>query len=649
MKATLYAIKSGGEWSWRATPDFRIDLAYWLRQYDGRTDIVSLEPALSWGQAVWIRDDFNKRSLQLHQHMHVRRELTKRLQESGIDSNRIHNVTFKEWSRSVDKGKGTQAVLGDIAEIDRMLLSKVVKLLQGRSLLPEELVSLLSAHGLGHIEERWLSYVQLASLEGRLTLTNGICRKESGWLWRRVRTFACRRCGSGEKRMFWSKCLFCGTDCPYCEECLTMGRSRYCSLVINGEAGCGDGKRANIERVEMEHASGAGEGGLEKHLQPWGLSPAQTEASAKALLFLRETTAGAGGGSRPALANTTAGEAADNRPSFLIWAVTGAGKTEMIYPLVSHELAAGRSVLIATPRRDVVLELMPRIAKAFPGEKIVTLYGGSTQRWEQGGITLSTTHQLLRFWRRFDLVVIDELDAFPFHGNPVLEYAAIKACKTEGRYILLSATPPLPLQNAAASGKLPHVKVPVRYHRHPLPVPVFIMSKPIKSWIKLNAIPRRALIAMRASVARGAQLFIFVPAIVLVEPLVGLLRRSFPGLEVQGTSSKDENRADKVTGFREKQTDMLVTTTILERGVTVPKTDVLILDADSSLFNEAALVQMAGRAGRSKDDPKGRVYFIAYERTQAQRAAIRQINRMNRLAKAKGYLLASQEVRLHDR
>jgi competence protein ComFA len=77
--------------------------------------------------------------------------------------------------------------------------------------------------------------------------------------------------------------------------------------------------------------------------------------------------------------------------------------------------------------------------------------------------------------------------------------------------------------------------------------------------------------------------------------------------------------------------------------VTVPKTDVFIMNADSSTFDSAALIQMAGRAGRSKDDPAGRVFFVAKAYTNSQARAIREIRRMNRLAKRKGYLLASGE------
>jgi competence protein ComFA len=84
-----------------------------------------------------------------------------------------------------------------------------------------------------------------------------------------------------------------------------------------------------------------------------------------------------------------------------------------------------------------------------------------------------------------------------------------------------------------------------------------------------------------------------------------------------------------------------VTTTILERGITVPKTDVFVLDADAALFDEASLVQMAGRAGRSKDDPFGKVYFAGYNKTKAQVTAINQIKRMNEIARNKGYFLSN--------
>ena len=113
--------------------------------------------------------------------------------------------------------------------------------------------------------------------------------------------------------------------------------------------------------------------------------------------------------------------------------------------------------------------------------------------------------------------------------------------------------------------------------------------------------------------------------------------------QIEATSSQDENRHEKVLRFREGTTRILLTTTILERGVTIPKADVIVLDADSGLFDAAALVQMAGRAGRSAADPFGRVHFLGREHTRAQAEAVRQIRAMNRLAERRGYISKGQK------
>jgi late competence protein required for DNA uptake (superfamily II DNA/RNA helicase) len=293
---------------------------------------------------------------------------------------------------------------------------------------------------------------------------------------------------------------------------------------------------------------------------------------------------------------------------------------------------------VATPRRDVVLELSPRLKVAFPDAQISTLYGGSSERFKQGNLVIATTHQLMRFSHCFDLVVIDELDAFPYHNDPMLAYAAAQCCKSNGKYILLSATPPITLQKEVQKGILPHAKVPARFHGHPLPVPNHIGMKGVEVALRTKQLPSALISSLRESVQRGAQIFLFVARIRHISPLIIVLKKYFPTLAIEGTSSEDDDRAEKVLRFRACDIRMLVTTTILERGVTVKKSDVYILDADSDLFDESSLVQMAGRAGRSSDDPAGLVVFSSVDWTKSQRKAIAQIKQMNTLARKRGYL-----------
>lgn len=635
MKGQLYAVHIGSKWQWRLTIHVQTDIHYWFEQYGADAGLVLLEPFISLGQAEQILQKVTSHISSWNLRLPLTR-LTALLQQTAKACGLASSVSDSFSMKTTDYEMWKQGMFPRI-QLQTDLYERMVEACSGRSLLAEELQQLLEHRGAG-LSERgtWQSYVQLAHLNGDMEVANGL-RITERRDWRRgfkkETAYSCKRCGSGVERMFWAACIHCGQECPYCEECLTMGRTRFCSLLIQGRSAeqAGRGSSSALRHAGAEYRA---------YIEPWGLSEAQTAASLEGLRYL--------GGGDIAGAGVRASRRDEPR-KFLIWAVTGAGKTEMIFPFIHHTVARGGRVLIATPRKDVVLELQPRIRRAFADYSVVTLYGGSEQRWDQGQITIATTHQLLRFHEAFDLVIIDEIDAFPYHNNPMLAYAAAKVVKPGGSNILLSATPPRAIRKAAERGRLPHVRVPVRFHRHPLPVPQLLSVPSMHKHIQTKTLPPSLLLRLQASVERGAQVFAFVSRIQLVEPMVELLRAKIRhdvnGMPVcvDGTSSKDPHRTEKVQRFRSREIRVLVTTTILERGVTVAKSDVFILDADSGLFDEAALVQMAGRAGRSMDDPAGKVYFAAKEITQSQKEAVRQIKQMNRIARKKGYLKGGNE------
>lgn len=113
----------------------------------------------------------------------------------------------------------------------------------------------------------------------------------------------------------------------------------------------------------------------------------------------------------------------------LVWAVTGAGKTEMLFPLLLKAFQQKKRVALVSPRVDVIAELAPRLAEAFANLSQVVLHGRQTTPYGYTQLVLATTHQLLRFKAAFDLLVIDEVDSFPFRGNPMLQYAVQTAGK----------------------------------------------------------------------------------------------------------------------------------------------------------------------------------------------------------------------------
>ncbi|WP_236155758.1 DEAD/DEAH box helicase, partial [Lactobacillus delbrueckii] len=143
----------------------------------------------------------------------------------------------------------------------------------------------------------------------------------------------------------------------------------------------------------------------------------------------------------------------------LVEAVTGAGKTEMIFPLLAEAFSRGCRVAIATPRIDVVNELYPRLVAAFGEVEIGKYHGREEKEAANEQLVICTTHQLLKYYQAFDLLIIDEIDSFPYAGNPQLHFAAGNAVKKTGGRVFLTATPPEDLLKAARQGKLAIVRL----------------------------------------------------------------------------------------------------------------------------------------------------------------------------------------------
>lgn len=113
---------------------------------------------------------------------------------------------------------------------------------------------------------------------------------------------------------------------------------------------------------------------------------------------------------------------------------------------------------------------------------------------------------------------------------------------------------------------------------------------------------------------------------------VAILKAYFKNIAIGFVSSLSDDREMKVTDFRNKKIRILVSTTILERGVTFPCVDVIVLSANHPLFNRSSLVQISGRVGRAKERPTGDLLFCHDGLTKAMVRAKKEILKMNQEA-----------------
>ena len=84
---------------------------------------------------------------------------------------------------------------------------------------------------------------------------------------------------------------------------------------------------------------------------------------------------------------------------------------------------------------------------------------------------IATTHQLLKFYQAFDLLIIDEVDAFPYVDNPILYKATQNAIKKEGNTLYLTATSTDELDKKVKKKEIIRYSLPRRFHGNPLVVP----------------------------------------------------------------------------------------------------------------------------------------------------------------------------------
>ncbi|MHB1418199.1 MAG: DEAD/DEAH box helicase [Bacillota bacterium] len=615
LKCFIYLAWSSDGYRMDITHDPMMDLRY-LSKYCGYEQMMLLSPAVPIGIANYLLNRVASKEEQAgRSFLEDRNWLTWAMSLAGYRQAALDNI-IKVKCRAAEKNlrlfsrdtvfKPDMIRESEVRQVPLPAerdLNLVRDSLAGRILYISELEQLLSERGI-YPESHLENILQILHLQG-------YCRRLPSLEYIAHGELTCRRCG-GWKAIGQTYCVDCGNQqCYYCEECLPMGESRLCKPLY---------AVPGVEETALQLADGRVNLDIT-------LTRAQKDAAANLRNFARSEGVG----------------------ECLVWAVCGAGKTEVSFWAIWEILRQGKKVLFAIPRKDVVLELEPRIRQAFPEQRVLALYGGAQEKYREAEIVVATTHQAIRFYHCFDLVILDEVDAFPYHGNVMLFNAVERARKSNGKIIYMTATPSGKLYRRAVNGDVAMVRIPARHHGHPLPEPEIITEQSlVDSGEGEMGASGKVLELLHLSLEGDlAQVFVFVPSVHLAQVVGKALKsaialppfNNFAADWVQYSHSRDPERESKCQRFSRGEFPVFVTTTILERGITVPRANVIVLFAESDkIFNEGTLIQMAGRSGRSEDYPDGRVWFVGIRNTLAMQGATEKIKSMNLEARRLGYL-----------
>nr|WP_275890948.1 helicase-related protein [Holdemania massiliensis] len=303
-------------------------------------------------------------------------------------------------------------------------------------------------------------------------------------------------------------------------------------------------------------------------------------------------------------------------PQYYKWEVTRCDARDALTKIQAGFILAAKDGTAAAASAFPGCWCAKRLAAAFPDLSVIPVCQGYTQKTE-ADLIVCTTHQLYRYPRRFDLLVLDEPDAFPYKGDPVLHGIARVSCR--GQIIYTTATPDAELQARIQAGTLAQLKLSRRPHGYDLPVPHVVIGPGIWLLIQLYR-------WLKSKQKAGKQALIFVPTIRTCYRLKALFSLCFA---CEALTSKSEDQDETLRKLRAKELPFCFATTVLERGVTISGVDVCVMLADHSVFDEASLIQMIGRVGRSFVCPQGDGLFLCRQRSEAVERCVKRLREAN--------------------
>lgn len=376
----------------------------------------------------------------------------------------------------------------------------------------------------------------------------------------------CLRCGNEDEKYF-----YLDKDTYYCRKCIQFGRLDV-----------GQTPQNKMVYTCKKHRI--------KPKLSFELTPYQKEASAQLLSYFKQGK------------------------DCLVYACCGAGKTEITYEVLTYALNQGLKVGFAISRRQVVLEICSRLQGVFKTLKVIPVCEGYTQIVD-GDLIVCTMHQLYRYHQTFDLLIMDEVDAFPYKGSALLEAIAIHACK--GNRVFLTATPSEEMMNLVNKGDLKMIQLFVRPHGNALKIPEIKILPDFLQILYLIKIVSRH---------RIHPLLVFVPTIHDAQVLNFFFKIFF---SCHALTSKTENKEQVIQDLKEGKLKFLFATTILERGITIEGVDIVVLKSNHPVFDEASLIQIIGRVGRSAKYPTGMGIFFCTRMNDSIRHCVASLKKMN--------------------
>ncbi|MBX3509796.1 MAG: transcription-repair coupling factor [Hyphomonadaceae bacterium] len=337
------------------------------------------------------------------------------------------------------------------------------------------------------------------------------------------------------------------------------------------------------------------------------------------------------------------GDLAAGRPmDRLICGDVGFGKTEVALRAAFLVAMSGKQVAVVAPTTLLCRQHFRTFSERFRGlpvrvrqlSRLVTTKEASETRagLSEGTVEIVVgTHALLSkqvVFRDLGLMIIDEEQHFG-----VKHKERLKDMRADVHALTLSATPiPRTLQLALAGiREMSLITTP--------PIDRMAVRTYVTAWDGVTV--REALLREKY---RGGQSFFVTPRIADLEEASAFLRRTVPEVTFAVAHGQmPAGQLDEImTSFYDGAFDVLLSTSIVESGLDIPRANTLIVFR-ADMFGLAQLYQLRGRVGRSK--VRGYAYLTTAAEQSLTASAEKRLKVLASLdALGAGFTLASHDL-----
>ncbi|HUI26134.1 MAG TPA: primosomal protein N' [Candidatus Kryptonia bacterium] len=215
--------------------------------------------------------------------------------------------------------------------------------------------------------------------------------------------------------------------------------------------------------------------------------------------------------------------AVDGFAAFLLWGVTGSGKTEVYLRAIAAALAKGRTALVLVPEISLTHQLVDRLQARF-GPRVAVLHSSLSvgERWDEwrriargeAPIVVGARSAVFAPLPRLGLIVVDEEhdssykqdEGVRHHGRDV---AVVRARIAQCPIVLGSATPSMESFHNAGSGRYQLLELRQRVESRALPaVEIVDLRKSVKAGAPVLSPTLTA--ALQANFAARGQSLVFL-------------------------------------------------------------------------------------------------------------------------------------------